>query len=106
MAKKLSDYIPIFADQGIDYVSAAPAAGVATYVQTVTPSGGASWDGATVTLDHQMADTNYAVLTDQEERPLLVIGNKTVTSFETDDNGAAGTGTVSFVIVGQLQGQK
>jgi hypothetical protein len=106
MAKKLSDYIPILKDQGIDYVAAAPAAGVGTYVQTITPSGGASWNGSTVTLDHTMADTNYAVLTDQAERPMITIYDKTATSFVTDDNGYAGTGTVSFVIVGQLKGLK
>jgi len=103
MAKKLSDYIPIFADQGIDYVSAAPAAGVATQYQVIAASGLGT---NTITLEHQMANTDYAVLVDDTDQngSYLESGTKTVTGFDVNDNG--GAVSISIVVIGQLKGQK
>jgi hypothetical protein len=101
MAKKLSDYIPIFADQGIDYVAAAPAAGVATQYQVVSVSGASQ----TVTLANQMANADYAVmLTDDKGTTTAYADTKTVTSFSA--KGLANPSTLNVIVVGQLKGQK
>ena len=101
MAKKLSDYIPIFADQGIDYVSAANAAGIATQYQVVSISGATQ----TITLATQMADTDYAVsLTDNKGSTTVYADTKTVTSFSA--KGLANPSTLNVIVVGQLEGQK
>ncbi|MBO75991.1 MAG: hypothetical protein CME17_01050 [Gemmatimonadetes bacterium] len=103
MAKKLSDYIPIFADQGIDYVSAAPAAGVATQYQVIAASGVGT---NTITLEHQMANTDYAVCISQEDgnNAYLESASKTVTGFNVNDGWSAAS--ISIVVIGQLKGQK
>ena len=110
MAKKLSDYIPILKDQGIDYIAAAPAAGVSTQYKIVDFSSGTP---QVIELDHEMADTNYAVTACTDTATPIAVGftgwpdlteGKTVSAFAADDMGAGGI--VNFIIVGQLKGQK
>jgi hypothetical protein len=100
MAKKLSDYIPILKDQGIDYIAAAPAAGVATQYQVITISGAPQ----IVTLDHEMANASYAVCGSDVSGGVLTIGTKTVSTVEITTS--SGTAECNLIIVGQLKGQK
>ena len=101
MSKKLSDYIPIFADQGIDYVAAAPAAGVSTQAQEVVISGATH----TVTLASQMANNTYVALATNGTNggSAVTIGTKTTTTVEI--KGGSASDKINLVIVGQLNGQ-
>jgi hypothetical protein len=101
MSKKLSDYIPIFADQGIDYVAAAPAAGVSTQAQEVVVSGATH----TVTLASQMANNTYTAIATNgtDGGSAVTIGTKTTTTVVIK-NGSADD-NVNLVVVGQLKGQ-
>ena len=103
MSKKLSDYIPIFADQGIDYVAAAPAAGVATQYQVVEASG-VGGVSMTITLEHEMANANYAVVANDDLGNATPVGGKTVTTFQAIPGVTPCT--LNLIIVGQLKGQK
>jgi len=102
MAKKISDYIPILKDQGIDYVAAAPVAGVSTQYQVVNISG----NPQTIELEHDMADTNYAVVVDVSVGNSQQIDNKTTTSFRYTPGASGYIGELNVIIVGQLKGQK
>lgn len=103
MARKLSDYIPILAAEGIDYVNAADAAGVGTQYQVVTVSG----NPQTVTLAKQMANTDYAVLVYDPSGTVNMdtdLNNKTVSSISLVDGGASEV--VNVIVIGQLKDQK
>jgi hypothetical protein len=101
MARKLSDYIPILAAEGIDYVAAADAAGVGSQYQLVTVSGGTQ----AVTLAKQMANVSYAVLVTEETGAVTVAeSSKTVTGFDLIGGGAGEIANV--LVIGQLNGQK
>lgn len=102
MAKKISDYIPILKDQGIDYIAAAPAPGVATQYQVVNISGSPQ----TIELGHEMADTTYAVVVDVSVGNSQQISNKTTASFDYTPGAPGYTGELNVIIVGQLKGQK
>lgn len=101
MSKKISDYVPIFKDQGIDYVAAADAAGVATQYQVVTISG----DPHTVTLAKEMANTDYAaVATADNSTPFIDSAAKTTSSFQI--TGCIASDVVNVIVIGQLKGQE
>jgi hypothetical protein len=101
MSKKLSDYIPIFADQGIDYVAAAPTAGVSAAGQEVIVSGSPH----VMKLDHQMANDTYTAVVTAGTAGMgtLVVTAKTTTTVEVE--GGANGEKVNLVVVGQLKGQ-
>ena len=100
MAKKISDYVPILKDQGIDYVTAAGVAGLGFQCQTVTVSG----SPATITLSTEMADTSYCAIAQGEGNALSVDeGTKTVSGFDV----LGGSGEVAnIIVIGQLKGQQ
>ena len=100
MSKKISDYVPIFKDQGIDYVAAADAAGVATQYQVVTISG----DPHTITLAKEMANTDYAAVLASDGASLTIDdAQKTTTTFQIA-GGFAGVTVANVIVIGQLKG--
>ena len=101
MSKKISDYVPIFKDQGIDYVAAADAAGVGTQHQVVVVSGSAH----TITLAKEMASTSYtAVASSNEAARPAAIGTKEVSSVVV--TGLNAGDEVNIIVIGQLKGQE
>lgn len=99
MSKKISDYVPIFKDQGIDYVAAADAAGVGTQYQVVAISG----NPHTVTLAKEMANSDYVAVVTANAQNAVSVSNKSTTTFEI---GGLGGGVANVIVIGQLKGQE
>lgn len=103
--KKISDYVPPFKDQGIDYVAAANAAGVGIQAALVTQSGAAPLvvDLEAIGLK-KMADTNYVVISQVEGAAVTVDeSTKTVDGFNV--LGGSDTEVHNLLVIGRLQGQ-
>ena len=101
--KKISNYLPPLKDQGMDYLTAANAAGLSIQTGTVASADTA---GDTITLTSQMANATYMVIivneTDVARNPSQAA--KTTTSFDYG-NEVNNADVLSYVVIGQLDGQ-
>ena len=100
-AKKLSDYQPELKDQGMDYLAAAGAAGVAIQSGTFTSDGTPD----TVTLGKEMANATYTILLQGETVARVTVDESETSATTFVVLGAANTEVVHWLVVGQLKGQ-
>ena len=104
--KKISDYVPILADQGMDYLAAAVKAGVTIQTKKITQPGAAPLvvdlvaEGLTA-----MADTDYVVLVQGETVARVTVDESSVTTAGFDVLGGAITEVVHLVVIGRVAGQ-
>lgn len=100
--RKLSDYVPILADQEIDYVAIAQTDNVVTFGLEGTTA--AQADGnVELTLPYEMANTDYRVAIGNRTDADVVLRVEAKTTTTVTIQHTAGTAAITFdlVVVGQ-----
>lgn len=104
MAKKISDYVPVLDDEGMDYLVGANASGMSMQSGVISALG----VGGTIQLESEMADTNYIVLLSNATSGVtraISHAAKTVTQFNYGGQGTDGD-SLGWVVIGRLKNQK
>jgi hypothetical protein len=105
-AKKASDYIPYCADQGMEYLAGAGAAGMTVQAKQVTQVGAAPFS---VDLEAQgmmpMANASYVVIVQGETASRVTVDQSTIAVGGFDVLGGADTEVLHLVVIGTVAGQ-